>query len=56
MPKGYTLLFSRCSVDKKASFLDYIMGGCEINVQVAIDFTLSNKAVNDPSSLHYLDA
>jgi len=26
------------------SFLDYLAGGCEINLIAAIDFTLSNKA------------
>jgi len=35
--------------------LDYIFGGCEINVQVAIDFTLSNGECHEKSSLHYLD-
>ena len=31
----------------RVTFLDYIFGGCEINVHVAIDFTLSN---GDPRS------
>ena len=31
------------------------MGGCEIGVQVAIDFTLSNGDPRHPSSLHYLN-
>jgi len=35
--------------------LDYIFGGCEIGVHVAIDYTLSNGAANNPSSLHYLN-
>jgi hypothetical protein len=37
------------------SFLDYIFGGCEISVHVAIDYTLSNGPVSDPSSLHFLN-
>jgi hypothetical protein len=37
------------------TFLDYIMGGCEIGVHVAIDFTLSNGKQTDPNSLHYFD-
>ena len=37
------------------SFLDYIMGGCSINVHVAIDFTMSNKSPTDPTSLHYVN-
>ena len=34
--------------------MDYVFGGCEIGVQVAIDYTLSNGQVNNPTSLHYL--
>mmetsp|Transcript_11590 Transcript_11590/g.46841 ORF Transcript_11590/g.46841 Transcript_11590/m.46841 type:complete len:669 (-) Transcript_11590:12-2018(-) len=35
------------------SFLDYIAGGCQISMQVAIDFTKSNKDMRNPLSLHY---
>ena len=38
------------------SFLDYIRGGMEINLTVAIDFTLSNGSPKKKSSLHYLSA
>ena len=38
------------SLQPRVSFLDYIFGGCEIAVQVAIDYTASN------SSLHSLNA
>lgn len=31
------------------------MGGLEIGVHVAIDFTMSNGLVHNPSSLHYLN-
>lgn len=34
--------------EDRVTFLDYIFGGCEINVHVAIDFTLSNGNPNDP--------
>lgn len=34
------------------NFLEYIFGGCKINLSVAIDFTASNGYVDDPSSLH----
>lgn len=39
----------------RISFLDYVFGGCEIGVHVAIDYTLSNGPANDPMSLHFLD-
>eukprot|EP01135_Chromosphaera_perkinsii_P010266 Nk52_evm8s2085 gene=Nk52_evmTU8s2085 len=35
------------------SFLDFIAGGCEINLIAAIDFTASNGDPNKPNSLHY---
>lgn len=40
---------------KLYSFLDYVMGGCQVNFTVGVDFTLSNKDPADPTSLHYLD-
>ncbi|KAF4689216.1 hypothetical protein FOZ60_001909, partial [Perkinsus olseni] len=40
---------------KHVSFLEYIEGGLEINLIVAIDFTFSNGDPNHPSSLHYYD-
>jgi len=41
-------------VDTKFTFLDYIFGGCDIEVVIAIDFTLTNKPINDPQSLHHV--
>eukprot|EP01133_Synstelium_polycarpum_P013426 gene13426-15821_t len=35
------------------SFLDYIVGGCEMNLVVAIDCTGSNGSPTSPNSLHY---
>jgi hypothetical protein len=49
------LKFSGCAIETKVNFLDYIIGGCEIQVHVAIDFTMSNKVPTDHLSLHYLD-
>jgi len=37
------------------TFLDYIFGGCEIGVHIAIDYTLSNGDPSSVSSLHYLN-
>ena len=42
-------------IEGRHSFLEYVFGGCEIDLSIAIDFTLSNGPVNDPQSLHYMD-
>jgi hypothetical protein len=36
-------------------FVDYVSGGCELNVVVAIDFTGSNGDPRKPGTLHYID-
>jgi len=38
----------------RASFLEYIKAGLDMNLIVAIDFTQSNGDPNNPNSLHYL--
>jgi hypothetical protein len=38
----------------KPNFVDYVSGGCELNVVVAIDFTGSNGNPKTPGTLHYL--
>jgi len=38
-----------------ASFMDYINGGCEISLSVAIDFTGSNGDPREPGTLHYMN-
>uniref|UniRef100_A0A4W4F7X0 C2 domain-containing protein n=1 Tax=Electrophorus electricus TaxID=8005 RepID=A0A4W4F7X0_ELEEL len=43
-----------CQVVKEYTFLDYIMGGCQINFIVGIDFTGSNGDPRSPDSLHYI--
>jgi hypothetical protein len=42
-------------IEKHPSMTDYIMGGCEISLIVAIDFTGSNGDPTNPSSLHYIN-
>lgn len=37
------------------TFLDYVSGGCEFNVMVAIDFTGSNGDPRVPGTLHYIN-
>lgn len=39
-------------VERQHSFLEYVFGGCEIDLSIAIDFTLSNGDPNRPGSLH----
>lgn len=46
-------LFAQVEIMRRPSFLDYVRGGCEISVMVAIDFTASNGAPSLPTSLHY---
>jgi len=40
---------------KTVNFLEYVFGGCEINLSVAIDFTASNGKPTEIGSLHNLD-
>uniref|UniRef100_A0AAQ5Z485 C2 domain-containing protein n=1 Tax=Amphiprion ocellaris TaxID=80972 RepID=A0AAQ5Z485_AMPOC len=49
------LCVKRCQVQKEYTFLDYIMGGCQINFTIAIDFTGSNGDPKSPQSLHYIN-
>ena len=53
--KNKQLIFSQFEMKKRHSFLDFIFGGCEIALSIAIDFTLSNGEPSKPSSLHYLN-
>ena len=34
--------------------MDYIYGGCKINLSVAVDFSSANKPISDLQSLHSL--
>lgn len=42
-------------VERTHSFLEYVFGGCEVDISFAIDFTLSNGDPRNPSSLHFFD-
>ncbi|XP_042366291.1 copine-3-like isoform X2 [Plectropomus leopardus] len=44
-----------CQVVREYTFLDYIMGGCQFNFTIAIDFTGSNGDPKSPQSLHYIN-
>jgi len=47
------MTFQQFQVNPRFSFLDYIFGGCEIGLSIAVDFTLSNGAPEKHDSLHY---
>ncbi|XP_033988304.1 copine-3-like isoform X2 [Trematomus bernacchii] len=49
------ICINNCQVEKQYTFLDYIMGGCQINFTIAIDFTASNGNPNVPNSLHFIN-
>uniref|UniRef100_A0AAR2JSL4 C2 domain-containing protein n=1 Tax=Pygocentrus nattereri TaxID=42514 RepID=A0AAR2JSL4_PYGNA len=55
---GYLFIFLDCimktMVVKEYTFLDYIMGGCQLNFTVGVDFTGSNGDPRSPDSLHYI--
>lgn len=38
----YAMTIMGTEIKKKESFLDYIFGGCEMGLQIFVDFTLSN--------------
>lgn len=53
-PSG-TLKLNGVVVEKVNSFLEYVFGGCQIDLSIAIDFTLSNGDPRQQNSLHYFD-
>lgn len=48
-----TLEIKKCYFVDRYTFLDYIHGGCEVSLMVAMDFTMTNKPPSDPASLHF---
>uniref|UniRef100_A0A3Q4H432 C2 domain-containing protein n=1 Tax=Neolamprologus brichardi TaxID=32507 RepID=A0A3Q4H432_NEOBR len=58
MKKSYknsgVVCIRQCQIVREYTFLDYIMGGCQINFTIAIDFTGSNGDPRSPQSLHYI--
>ena len=50
-----SLELANLKVERQHSFLEYIFGGCEVDLSIAIDFTLSNGDPRRPNSLHYFD-
>jgi len=52
--KAGTLRFDKFSLKEKPGFLDYLRGGSQLAVMVAVDFTGSNGDPISPDSLHAL--
>jgi len=53
MPVAYTPF--QAPPPPQPSFADYLSGGCEIQLGVAIDFTGSNGDPRQPGTLHYIN-
>ncbi|NXB65496.1 CPNE2 protein, partial [Struthidea cinerea] len=49
------IIVKSCKITRDYSFLDYILGGCQLMFTVGIDFTASNGNPQEPSSLHYIN-
>jgi hypothetical protein len=50
--KKAVVTFDKLLIQKRNSFLEYIFGGCELNLAIAVDFTLSNGPPHERDSLH----
>jgi len=49
------IIILKAEIQERFTFLDYIFGGVEISLSVAIDFTLSNLDPKEKDSLHCFD-
>nr|XP_023675551.1 copine-2-like isoform X2 [Paramormyrops kingsleyae] len=49
------IILKSCKISRNYSFLDYILGGCQLMFTVGIDFTASNGNPREPYSLHYIN-
>ncbi|XP_077597851.1 copine-2 isoform X2 [Stigmatopora nigra] len=49
------IILKSCKITRDYTFLDYILGGCQLMFTVGIDFTASNGSPREPSSLHYIN-
>ena len=55
LPKKAQLTLKNLKVERTHSFLEYVFGGCEIDLTIAVDFTLSNGDPRSRDSLHFFD-
>jgi hypothetical protein len=49
------IVLDRLTYFEKPTFMDYLRGGLQLNLSVAIDFTGSNGVPSAPTSLHYMN-
>lgn len=49
------LVIHRADVDELPNFVSYLQGGLRLDFTVAVDFTASNRPVNNPASLHFIN-
>jgi len=49
----HAMTFTKLQLSKRHTFLEYVFGGCEIGLNIAIDFTGSNGDPSKSNSLHY---
>ena len=47
-------IINNSKISRQFNFIDYLKSGVTIKLTIGIDFTASNKAPDDPYSLHYL--
>jgi len=52
-PESGIIVVEHASIVRDPTFIDYIKGGCDLSLLVAIDFTGSNGNPRDPGTLHY---
>ena len=50
---SHKMKLTSLEIKSRATFLEYVFGGCEIGLTVAIDYTASNGHPATSSSLHF---
>ena len=49
---GNSISIESFEMKRSTNFLEYVFGGCDINLSIAIDYTLSNGDPKSRDSLH----
>lgn len=50
-----TMVIESIKIEEQVTLVDYLRGGWQLSLAIAIDFTGSNGDPLEPFSLHYLD-